>query len=174
MQPPQNLHAHDIAIWHTAHINQVIERGDFSSLPQLGTPFALARDERALAQGVFRLYNFEAAGNGSYVHQNGFVFGTGAVGWVSTHHLHFATPYKYFQWDFGSIHSMTLVGPGQVQFAGQSVDGPIAWILESDWAELAFTIWARARHAQHPQFITAGWIPPGWHERAAHAGWQLS
>ncbi|QRY62584.1 hypothetical protein JVX90_19855 [Gordonia sp. PDNC005] len=209
MQPHHSrLPQHDIAIWHTTQINSLIDSGRAAELPNLLTPFPVADSGTVLADGTFRLLNFESAGNGTYVHQSGFVFGTGGVGlaiaggfalaqaagnsrrrreaaalaqpqwrqidagqlWISTSTLHFSVPSQYYTWTYDSIDSMTLVAPRQAQFSGRSAHGPITWILESDWAELAFTVWARARHPRHPQFMTRGWIPPGWHDRAHLAG----
>jgi hypothetical protein len=40
--------------------------------------------------------------------------------------------------------------------------GPISWILESHWAELAFVLWAIVRNPQHPQIIDGSWLPQHW------------
>lgn len=76
-------------------------------------------------------------------------------------------------WSWWSITSAELVGPGQVMIVGDSDRGAIRWILLSDWAELVFTMWARARHPEHPQFVAGRWVPPGWIERASASDYDL-
>lgn len=77
---------------------------------------------------------------------------------------------SFYSWNHWAVNSMHLVGPGHLNLQGDSSDGPINWILSSDWAELIFTMWARHRHPQHPQFTTPGWIPPGWLDNLQRAG----
>ncbi|MCA0438311.1 MAG: hypothetical protein LCH98_17875 [Actinobacteria bacterium] len=93
--------------------------------------------------------------------------------WVS--HLGFSMrgQQSFLVWDWPSILAVELIGPGRLCFDGESDRGRIRWILQSDWAELAFTLWARARHPQHPQFVGRTWIPPGWAERTIARGYAL-
>lgn len=93
--------------------------------------------------------------------------------YVSQFGLYFHTPGGLFPWSWDSITSMQLVGPGQLLMSGHSQRGPVQWILQSDWAELAFTFWARSRHPEHPQFRSGTWVPPGWVQRVEASPWEL-
>lgn len=70
-----------------------------------------------------------------------------------------------FPWSWGPVASMELLGPRTVHLQGQSDDGPVSWLLRSDWAELLLVLWAIHEHPTHPQL--GQWIPPGWEERYA-------
>lgn len=96
-------------------------------------------------------------------------------GWltVSDHGFHFQTPQGLLTWSYSDVMEASLTAPGQVMIAGQSTNGPVRWIVVSDWAELLFTLWARARHPRHPQFVGRTWIPAGWSERVLRAGMPL-
>lgn len=93
--------------------------------------------------------------------------------YVSQHGFYLHTPHGLFPWGWGAIPSAELVGPAQLLLSGNSESGPVHWILQSDWAELAFTFWARARHPHHPQFSGGGWVPPGWVQRAQASAYGL-
>ncbi len=80
-------------------------------------------------------------------------------------YLHVAT--GLHSWHWNGITMASMVGPGDVQFTGESSRGPISWILRSDWAELVFVTWALAAHPRHPQLLTGAWLPPGGLRRAA-------
>jgi hypothetical protein len=60
-----------------------------------------------------------------------------------------------------------MAAPAAVQISGEGANGPISWLLSSDWAELIFVSWALARHPRHPQLLSGGWLPPGWANHAA-------
>jgi len=90
--------------------------------------------------------------------------------WVVTEHgaLH-VSRYGFYlaaqapcPWPWESVTSATMVGPGSVHMSGDSVRGPVSWIIDSDWSELVFVLWALARHPTHPQLLSGGWLPPGW------------
>lgn len=93
--------------------------------------------------------------------------------YVSQHGFYLHTPSGLFTWGWASISAAQLVGPGEFLMSGQSQQGPVQWILQSDWAELAFTFWARARHPDHPQFRAGSWVPPGWVERVEASAYGL-
>lgn len=76
-------------------------------------------------------------------------------------------------WNWWSISAAELVAPGQVSISGDSQNGAIRWIVQSEWAELIFTMWARARHPQHPQFLAGRWVPPGWADRVRASEYDL-
>ncbi len=69
-------------------------------------------------------------------------------------------------WTWTEITSATMVWPGGVHFTGTSSRGPISWVLESDWSELVFILWALTRRPTHPQLLGGGWLPPGWTDHA--------
>ncbi|KNX38860.1 hypothetical protein [Luteipulveratus halotolerans] len=93
---------------------------------------------------------------------------------VTTHRACFQTSTNFFTWDYGSMTTVQLVGCTQMQFTGSTDDGrQICWIVDSVWAALLFTIWARRCHVQHPQFVSRVWIPQGWYERARASSYGL-
>ncbi|MFJ4167841.1 hypothetical protein ACIPY5_19995 [Microbacterium sp. NPDC089698] len=76
-------------------------------------------------------------------------------------------------WDWGSIDLLQVAGFNTTIMHGRSTGGPVTWRLYSDWAELIFVLWAHARHRQHPQYLSGGWIPEGWAQWAAQQGYPL-
>lgn len=92
---------------------------------------------------------------------------------VSTAGFYLQTGQGLYPWGWWAITSAEMVGRGQVMVQGQSADGQgVAWIINSPWSELLFTLWALARHRSHPQLLNGGWIPPGWIDHAqAHGRW---
>ena len=73
---------------------------------------------------------------------------------------------RVLTWGWDDITTATMAKPGAVQIRGNSVHGPVAWALCSDWAELLFITWALTRHPRHPQLLNGQWLPPG---RVDHA-----
>lgn len=96
-------------------------------------------------------------------------------GWLTVSDLgfHFQTAHALLVWRHRDVLEASLTAPGQVMIAGNSDRGPVRWIIASDWAELLFTMWARMRHPQHPQFQGRTWIPGGWSDRVVQAGLPL-
>ncbi|MDQ2755386.1 MAG: hypothetical protein M3Y71_02295 [Actinomycetota bacterium] len=92
---------------------------------------------------------------------------------VSTHGLYLRGSTGFFPWPYVDVSTAELLGPGLVRFSGSSDQGNIDWIVTSDWAELFFTLWARAVHPSHPQFVGRTWVPPGWAQRMAVDGHAL-
>ncbi|MCI1262616.1 MAG: hypothetical protein LKG20_10140 [Tetrasphaera jenkinsii] len=92
------------------------------------------------------------------------VAGSGVVH-VSQYGFYLHDPNGLHAWSWEPIRSAELLAPRTVTFAGDSDRGPIQWIVESDWAELIFSFWARIRHPAHPQFHSGTWVPPGWSQR---------
>ncbi|MEO7059217.1 MAG: hypothetical protein ABI083_05845 [Lapillicoccus sp.] len=207
---PAPLSPHDSAIWHTVDINIWLDEGHLERRAAIGTRFPLRfdADERALAQGDFTLLSYVAAGDGSYTHNGGFFFATGAAGlaltavaaagraaansrrraqaaaeaamqWrptdggqltVTSHGFYLAARQGFYPWVYPAIDTASMMGPQQVQLSGQSDHGPVQWVIVSVWAELIFTLWARAVHPRHPQIVEQTWIPPGWLDRLKVAG----
>ncbi|TRW42958.1 hypothetical protein [Georgenia yuyongxinii] len=92
--------------------------------------------------------------------------GTGLLT-VSTHGFYISAPGGLAPWSYAAVGSCEVGRPGLVDLSGQSTAGPVRWLLESDWAELLFAMWALAAHPTHPQLATGAWLPPGWLEHAA-------
>lgn len=206
----RTLSSHDTAIWHTIHIGELIDTGQLAQWPGEPAPFVMRQGpgERALATGSFVLYDYVAAGDGSYAHQSGMLLATGRNGlamtagflaaqsvgnmarrkaaeraateqwrpiahgqlWVTEFGFHRASEYGMAAWEYGAVEAAQLVAPGRLWFAGNSTDGPISWVVESDWAELMLLLWVRSVGIQHPQTVGVGWLPPGWLERVQAAG----
>ncbi|QQS02190.1 MAG: hypothetical protein IPK37_07600 [Austwickia sp.] len=93
--------------------------------------------------------------------------------WVSQHGFTLRGRGGLQAWSWHAILAAELVGPGRVCFDADAHPQSVQWILQSDWAELVFTFWARDRHPQHPQFLGRTWIPPGWAERTVARGHAL-
>lgn len=95
---------------------------------------------------------------------------------VSTHALYFGSSHGLGRWHWDSLTGVNVIAPGQIQVQGNSRTGTVNWIIHSEAAELAFVMWALARHPQHPQLVSGTWLPPGWAAWAAyqrpHAGSQ--
>ncbi|WP_158888674.1 hypothetical protein [Amycolatopsis anabasis] len=85
--------------------------------------------------------------------------------YVSQRGFYLHTP-RVMRWHWEAVTSAAMVAPATVHLAGNSDNGPISWILQSDWAELVFVSWAYTMHPRHPQLITGEWLPPGWMEHA--------
>lgn len=84
--------------------------------------------------------------------------------WIISAYLRYPS---VLQWQWSDLTSATMVGPGSMHLTGRSVNGEVSWLLESDWSELAFILWALERHPAHPQLLGGGWLPPGWVHWAA-------
>lgn len=92
---------------------------------------------------------------------------------VSQHGFYLQTPQGLHPWGWESLQAAELVGPGQTVLSGQSESGAVQWVLGSDWSELVFTLWARAHHPKHPQYLGGTWVPPGWVDRVRASGYGL-
>ncbi|MEZ2389322.1 hypothetical protein AB6813_07205 [bacterium RCC_150] len=69
-------------------------------------------------------------------------------------------------WNWNGIHMAQLVGPGQLNIDGISENGLVKWILQSDWAELIFMLWASVLNPTHPQMTGRTWLPADWITKA--------
>ncbi len=78
--------------------------------------------------------------------------------WISSHALYFHSSQGFQRLNWSSLANGEMVGPGQFLFA--TYDQGDQLILSSAWAELAFTSWARARHPNHPQYVSRAWLTP--------------
>ncbi|WET78707.1 hypothetical protein P3102_32435 [Amycolatopsis sp. QT-25] len=92
----------------------------------------------------------------------------GAV-YVSAYGFYLYTP-QVFRWRWTAMTAASVVAPATVHFTGDSDNGPVSWLLQSDYAELVFVIWALNQHPQHPQLVTGGWLPQGWLQHARAHG----
>lgn len=93
---------------------------------------------------------------------------------ISQHGMYFMSTFGLRSWTWDAITSLELVGPGAFHMNGNSTTGPVSWVIGTDWAELVLTLWARRQHPHHPQFVGGTWIPGGWAERAAAAGYSIA
>lgn len=77
---------HDSALWHTCEIaTDLVHRRPVVAGLEVLAPFPPAPpDDRFWASGPFALSDLRAAGDGSYVHNSGFFFATGALGLAAT------------------------------------------------------------------------------------------
>lgn len=88
-QNPQKLHKRkgggrqwlpaDSALWHTLDIVSTIQQRNIPR-QRVATVFPLKENEIALTSGNFNIDSMRAIGDGSYVHNSSFVFGTGLIG----------------------------------------------------------------------------------------------
>ncbi|HET7138831.1 MAG TPA: hypothetical protein VFI36_01600 [Arthrobacter sp.] len=73
----------DEALWTTAEIAVLLNRGDLEHRHPLPVPFAMrlgGLEERILAHGPFRLFSWTAPGDGSYIHNTSMMMATGRGG----------------------------------------------------------------------------------------------
>jgi len=89
---------------------------------------------------------------------------------VGTHGFYLQSGLGHRSWGWDSVVGAEMVSADQVDLHGQSTNGPVRWVLTSPWAPLLFALWCLARHSQHPRFISNGWLPYGWWERAIVEG----
>jgi hypothetical protein len=90
---------------------------------------------------------------------------------VSTHGFYLETRQGLYPWSWDAISSSSVVGRGRVHIQGYGTAGAMSWILETQWAELIFNLWALTRHRQHPQLVGGGWLPAGWIDHARANGY---
>jgi hypothetical protein len=75
-------------------------------------------------------------------------------------------PHGIAPWAWNGIHVASLTAPGQLSIDGMSDSGPVRWLLNSDWAELIFLLWASVCNPHHPQLTGTGWLPQEWLTKA--------
>lgn len=157
-------------------LNDYVPVGDGTYTHNSGMMLATGRGGLAMSAGFMAV---QAAGNAmrkqaaaAAAQPRWHVIEQGQI-WVTQYGFYRATPHGLFAWTYGAIGSAQMVGPGALWMTGDSTNGPVSWILESDWAELILLLWARAVGIDHPQTSGPGWIPPGWPERVIDAGQQL-
>ena len=197
----------DDALWSTAEIAVLLNRGSLEQRRPLAVPFAMrlgGHEERILAHGPFQLFSWTAPGDGSYMQNNSMMVATGrgglammagfaaarAIGnssrrrqaeamsqprWMQIDHgtlsvgnfgFYLHTPSGIHAWSWGGIHLASLTAPGQLSIDGMSDGGPVKWLLNSDWAELVFLLWASVCSPQHPQMTARAWLPEDWLTKA--------
>lgn len=69
-------------------------------------------------------------------------------------------------WGWHGVYVASLTAPGQLSIEGMGEHGPVRWLLNSDWAELIFLLWASVCSPQHPQLSGAAWLPQEWLTKA--------
>jgi len=87
--------------------------------------------------------------------------------WVSSHGLYLLTARGLMTFGWDSFAAADLIGPRALTASWAGPHGPTMIGFECDWSELAFALWALARHPEHPRLAGGAWIPEGWREREA-------
>jgi hypothetical protein len=77
--------------------------------------------------------------------------------------------FRRFGWHH--IVQASVVEPGCLHFHATTDEGPADFLLRSDWAELAFVLWALARNPHHPQLLARSWIDPAFPARCQQHGY---
>lgn len=93
--------------------------------------------------------------------------------WVSSTAFYLVTPGGFVPALYENVFAAELVEPRRLWINSVSDDDQLSWTIESDHAELLFTIWARYANPQHPQFAGGRWVPPGWRDRITRLGFPL-
>ena len=91
--------------------------------------------------------------------------------WVSTAGFYLETDRGLHPRAWESVRSMVLHAPGVVQLHLTSTTGETSWLVRSHWAELMLVLWALAVHPAHPSLVGAAWLPEGFVDRCAAAGY---
>lgn len=91
--------------------------------------------------------------------------------YASRYGFYLYTP-QVFRWNWEGMTGASVVAPATLHFTGESTNGSISWLLQSDYAELLFVTWALSRHPRHPQLVTGGWLPQSWLQHAEAHGRQ--
>lgn len=86
---------------------------------------------------------------------------------LGSHGLYMHTMNGLWPWGWPAFTSMSMMAAGTLHVDGNSDRGSVSWILESEWSELAFIMWALHIHPKHPQLRNGEWLPSGWLEYAA-------
>jgi hypothetical protein len=81
---------------------------------------------------------------------------------VSDHGMYLRNIQDFFAWDWHSIDSAEVVAFNTVILAAPSTQGTTHWLLQSQYAELVFLLWAKTRYPGHPQLQHHAWLPPNW------------
>lgn len=68
-------------------------------------------------------------------------------------------------WGWDSILECQMVDRGKVIFLGESLQGRVNYILETDAAELIFALWSLVSQPMHVQFQQKIWLLPEWLEK---------
>lgn len=193
----------DESLLRTAFAVHCILTDHFDEVPGIPVPFAVPGhfpQNRVIATAPFTLCSFQAAGDGSYVHDNGFFFATGEYGlaltagvglaraignsqrrnaaqadatrmwrpldqgriFINIDGFHLLTAGDLVTWDWQSIDLGQMVQRGQFAMVGNSEQGRVSYVIESDLAELVFFLWAAHRQPQHPQLYQRVWLLPEW------------
>lgn len=63
-----------------------------------------------------------------------------------------------------------MIQPAVLHISGNSENGPVSWLLHTQWAELVFITWALTHHPEHPQLPDSEWLPAGWVDHTRQSG----
>lgn len=151
-------------------------QGDGTYVHQSGMMLATGRGALPLMAGVAAV---QAIGNSSRRARARaetvprWVPDDGGLLYVSTHGFYLQTGTGLHAWTWSAVQAAQMVGPARVCIQGSGQHGPVSWIIEAEWAELLFVLWALTRHPRHPQLHGGSWTPPGWFDRYQRSGRQL-
>jgi hypothetical protein len=94
---------------------------------------------------------------------------------VSDEGAYLRTMQEFICWDWPMIRSAQIVGFNQGVLALPRADGRLGhWLLQSQFAELVFAVWAAKVYPSHPQLADGSWLPPNWLRWARAQGHQLA
>ncbi len=99
--------------------------------------------------------------------QSRWIVDGAGTAWVSQHGLYLLSTTGLWSCAWSSLTMADLGAPALLLASMATPQGPHTFGFHSDWAELAFVLWASMVHPNHPRMTPDGWIPPGWHEREA-------
>jgi len=89
---------------------------------------------------------------------------------VSDRGMYLRNIQDFFAWDWHSIDSAEVVGFNTVILAAPTTAGTTHWLLQSQYAELVFLLWAKVRYPGHPQLVGDAWLPENWAHWATAQG----
>lgn len=94
--------------------------------------------------------------------------------WLAPSSFTFRCPTGNFCWYLNGIENAQIMSPGRVVFEVSYDDGSReTFQLISDWALLAFVLWAHSQFPNHAQFAERRWVPSIWYQRMQQAGYQI-
>lgn len=90
---------------------------------------------------------------------------------VTTHAFYLQSATGLLRWGWENIDLMGIAQYNCAVLQGRAATGPTTWRLIGPWSELAFVLWALARHPGHPQLADESWLPANWVAWATEQGY---
>lgn len=85
----------------------------------------------------------------------------GGTVWLSQRGIYLQSETGLWACPWSVVESVDLLGPRRIGLTRPSSRGPVVLGLRSDWAELAFVLWARLRRPDHPLLVDDAWATLG-------------